>query len=121
MKVLFVFLAILLNIQQAYSYTSAGLSSTKDYFPHCQQTSFNKESVCYAFFEGVVSTMTLGNVYLLCFKQNSDREIYENVLKKSNQYLRANPDANIFTSATILYHSLLALYSCDDKGSTLIK
>lgn len=65
--------------------------------------------------------MTLGNAYLLCFKQNSDRDIYENAIKKSVHYLHTHPPANIYSSATILYHSLLALYSCDGQGSAVIR
>ena len=121
MKTILICLLFFLNMQQAYSYTSAGLSSAKDYLSQCQQTSYNKSSPCYAFFEGVLGTMTLGNANLLCFKRSSDREIYENAINKSIKYLHANPNANIYTSATILSHSLLALYSCNGKGSNLIK
>jgi hypothetical protein len=119
MKLIFSIFAIFLTFQQAHS--AIHNLPTKDYLSYCQKAPFDKESYCHAFFEGVLSTMTLKNAYLLCFRNNSDREIYANVMKKSTNYLRENPPAAIYSSATIIYHSLLAIYSCDGKGSAIIK
>lgn len=123
MKKKIISLILTLMITKGYAATGyINYTSTEEYFKNCEHAPFDKGSGCYVYFSGIIDTITLVyNNKQLCIN-DSDRDIYKKVMKIATQYLRRQPAATIYTSTTILAHSLINAYACNPRDrSQLIR
>jgi hypothetical protein len=111
-KIVVSFLVFISVIISCYASEPLDYSSSSEYFKHCGNTPYDRKSPCYIYLSAVIDTMTVLNKRLCIKTPDSNKVIYEKVMKVATNYLKRQPSGTIFTVGTILSHSLVKTYPC---------
>ncbi len=120
-KIIAGFLVVLILMStiiiNCYASEPLDYSSSAEYFKHCGNTPYNRNSPCDIYLSAVIDTMTVLNKPLCIKTFDSNKIIYEKIMKVATNYLKRQPSGTIYTIGTILSHSLVKTYPCKSSDT----
>jgi hypothetical protein len=116
-KILLSYLVFISLIINCYAAKPLDYSTSAEYFKNCGKTAYDRNSPCYIYLSAVIDTMTVLDKRLCIKNFDSNKIIYEKVMKVATNYLKRKPSGTIFTIGTILSHSLVKTYPCNPNDT----